>query len=144
VDWLALLMDDQLTSESLIIALVPGGVSLLLEEGLDDADITRLGLDLIEAAGGRPWYISLRLIGVIKDNWGVLGAEILLRGVDATRLSLSAWLDVALLLTIRNMDPKDITMFTAQLEMVPPEEIQAGVEPQEMEMSRDQFLSMMG
>ena len=113
-----------------------------MDEELETEQLLELSLDIIEAASGRRWWIALRLIGVMMANWHVLGAEMLLRGVDATRLSLSGWLDVALLLAIRNMEPKDVTMFTSQLELPPPEERVEIME--DMEMPRDQFLSIMG
>lgn len=136
-------MDDAVTNEDVVISLFPGGVSLLMELEPDPEELTQLCLDLVEAAGGRPWFISVRLIGVMKANWNVLGAEMLLRGVDATQLSLSGWLDVALLITLRNMDPKDVTMFTMKLELPPTGGVSTQEEPAELEMSRDQFLSMM-
>jgi hypothetical protein len=74
---------------------------------------------------------------VAKDNWNILSGEML--KVDATRMSLSGWLDVCLLAILNNMDPKDTTMFTMRLE-APPEE--ADAKPEEIEMSADSFLNM--
>jgi hypothetical protein len=71
----------------------------------------------------------------------VVGGELALKGVDATQLSLSSWLDVLLLILLRNMDQKDIPMFTMRLE-VPPEGFQA--EAQEPTMSAQEFMAMAG
>ena len=139
-DWLHLLMDtEQLSADRLVVDLVTDGVHIVMDESISSEEIVDLGLDLLEAAGGRPWYIIMRLVHVLRENWNVLGADMLKDGLDPTRVSLSGFLDVTLLQTLRSMDSKDITMFLMQLEMPP-----LGVEiPEEdMEMTREQFLSL--
>lgn len=138
-DWLRVLMDvEYLSSENLILELIPQGADLLLDEGITDEEVITLGLEMLELAGGRPWYISVRLIAMLQANWNVLGAE-LLRHHDPSAMSLSGFLDVALLQALRTMEENQVSMFVAQLEMPPP-----GVEipEEEMEMTREQFLSL--
>lgn len=142
VDWLTVLMTEDLDLERLVLDLCPGGHELLFDETLDSLDgLYEVLLDVIEQVSGRKWWIALRLIGVIRTNWNVLGAEMFYRHIDPTQLSLSGWLDAMLVLTIKAMDPKDVSMFTSRLELPPPGET---IPEEEMEMSADQFLSMAG
>jgi hypothetical protein len=141
VDWLSVLMADELDLEHVVLELCPGGYALLFEEDLDLDGLYQVLLDVIEQVSGRKWWIALRFIGVIRANWNVLGAEMFYRHIDPTALSLSGWLDAMLVLTIKAMDPKDVAMFTSRLEDPPPGE---EVAPEEMEMSAEQFLSMAG
>ena len=94
-------------------------------------------LEVISTASGRPWWVTMRLIGVARESWHILSGEML--KVDATRMSLSGWLDVLLLVIISSMDPKDTTMFSMRLEAPPPE---VETKPEEMEMSANSFLNM--
>jgi len=141
VDWLSVLMAEDLDLERMVLELCPGGHVLLFEESLELDGLYEVLLDVIEQVSGRKWWIALRFIGVIRANWNVLGAEMFYRGIDPTRLSLSGWLDAMLVLTLKAMDPKDVTMFVSRLEVSPPGE---EIAPEEMEMSADQFLSMAG
>jgi hypothetical protein len=139
-EWLAVLMAEDCAIEDVFLEFVPDGATLLLDAGLG-FELDDVAKEIITTVSGRPWYVSLRLIQVMRGSWNILGATMLLRGVDATRMSLSGWLDVALLLLFQHLDPKDVAMVTAQLEMPPTgEEVPA----EEMEMSREEFLSLMG
>ena len=140
-DWLTVLMAENLDPDQILLDLCPTGYALLFDENVDQEELYLAVLDVVEQVSGRKWWIALRLIGVVRSNWNVLGAEMFYRHIDPTVLSLSAWLDVMLVLTIRAMDPKDVAMFTSRLEIPP-----AGIEsdPADMEMSADQFLSMAG
>lgn len=140
-DWLATLMVADLDPDQVILDLCPGGHALLLDDSVDPDDLYASLLDVIEQVSGRRWWIALRLIGVIRTNWNVLGAEMFYRHIDPTVLSLSAWLDVMLVITIKAMDPKDVALFTSRLEVPPPGE---EIELESMEMSAEQFLSMAG
>lgn len=141
VEWLSVLMAENLDQDQILLELCPQGYELLLDEELDPEELTRALLDVIEQVSGRKWWIALRLIWVVRANWNVLGAEMFYRHIDPTALSLSAWLDVMLVLTIKAMEPKDVSMFTSKLELPPPGET---IAEEEMVMSADQFLSMAG
>lgn len=136
--WLRVLMREDATAEDVFLELVPEGVRLLLE---DDGswDAGELAEQVIELASGRRWYIAMRLINVVRSNWNVIGATMLMKGVDAQQLSLSGWLDVALLVVLQHMEQKDVTMFVSQLE-IPPE----GEAPpeEEMVMTHEAFMAM--
>jgi hypothetical protein len=87
--------------------------------------------------------VTIRLITVAQQNWDTVGAEMMIKGVNADTMSLAGWLDVFLLVLLRMMDPKETTMFTMKLEMVPPEFIHQ-VPEESLEISADAFLSMAG
>ncbi len=143
VDWLAVLMDPQPDLERLLIELCPEGMDLLFNPTVEPDDLYRSLLDVIETVASRRWWIALRLIGVVRINWNTLGVELMEAGIDADRLSLSAWLDASLAITLRCMDPKETTLFVSRLEMPPPSEMEAEQERvEDMEMSVEQFLSM--
>lgn len=141
-DWLSALMADPLDLNDLLYNLAPDLADAiddaLLSDALDFDDYLNLALDLVTTASGRPWFKALRLIGTVRENWDVVGAELELRGVDAARVSLGAWLDIALITVLKMMNEKDVPMFTLKLEAPAP-----GEEPAQMEMSADDFQALM-
>ncbi len=137
-DWLNTLM-QQWTPDDLLLDLLPDGIQVVLK--MEPEDVEPLVLELIEEASGRDWWVALRLLGAIKGGWNVLGPEMILQGVDPQRLSLAGWLDAMTLLMLRAMNKDDHAMFLAQVEL-PPAEVREEV-AEEMEMSRDQFMSLM-
>lgn len=144
VDWLQVLMAEEMD----LADIFPGWLSESEQDLINDAlfdgavDMDQLYETCLEAltiVSGRPWWVTLRLVSTARASWQVLGAEMLLKGVDAGALSLSGWLDVLLLLVMRNIDPKEAMMFTLKLEQPPPGVEVAAPEP---EMSASAFLSM--
>ena len=144
-DWLIVLMVENVDLDNIF----PGFLSPEDEDVVDDLLMTGqlnveeyedILLSVIETVSARNWWVAFRLIEMARTSWDVLGAEMALRAVDATKISLSAWLDVLLLLTLRNMDPDKVQMFTMKLE-APPPEAEADAEPQ---MSVSDFMSMAG
>jgi hypothetical protein len=143
-EWLTVLMVEDLDLADILPGMVEDPVAvedLILDGklGLDELEEAILGI--LEVVSARPWWVALRLVEMARTSWDVLGAELLLRGVDATKVSLAAWLDMALLVALRSMDPKDIQMFTSKLESPPPS---AKVEEADMEISASQFMTMAG
>ena len=102
--------------------------------------IRRAALDVISSVTGRPWWFSMRLIKTVAASWEVIGGEIAMRGVDAERLSISAWLDASFLICLRSLESNKITMFVSQLEIAPPEE--AAGQEENMFMSADTFMAL--
>lgn len=139
-DWLAVLMADPFDPDDLILELVDDGRELLFIETMTADDLEHICFDIIATVSARPWWIAMRLVAMARGNWSVLGAELILKGIDPQRVSLAAWLDALLLITLRTMDSKDVTMFTMRLEEPPPEE--AASVADELEMSAEAFLSM--
>lgn len=142
VDWLAILMAENPDLDNIFPGLLDQEEQDIVTEAMLDGHLEEtfsVCLDIITAVSGRPWYIAMRLIDVARNSWQVLGAEMLLKGVDAERLSLSGWLDILLLTIMNNIDPKEATMFTMRLE-APPADIE--VEQPEPEMTASSFMSM--
>lgn len=125
--------------DALISDLLPDIEDLVFDLGLPIDDLYQLGLDIISCASARDWWVALRLVSIARQAWDSLGPELLFK-VNSNEISLAAWLDAVLILALRGMDPKDITMFTMRLEAVP-----AGItaEEAEPEMTQDTFLSLM-
>lgn len=138
-DWLAVLMVEDFSMDEFIMLILPEADDLLYETGLPLDELYEACTDLISTVSARPWWVTMRLINLARESWEVLGAELILKHVDAATLSLSAWLDALLVVTIRALDPKDVTMFTMRLEAVPETEAEEGVEP---EMSAEAFLAL--
>lgn len=144
-DWLAALMSEAFSLDDLFPGLLDDEdhdrATVAIMDNFHEMDqFSKLTLDIVELASGRSWWVALRLIGAAVGSWDVIGAELILKQVDPERLSLAAWLDAALLVMLRNMEDKDITMFLLKLEAPPPE---AQEEAEEMTMSREAFTSMM-
>jgi len=139
-DWLAVLMADPFDPDDVILSLVKDGRELLFTESVAADDLEHVCLDVISTVSARPWWVTLRLVTLARSSWSILGAELTLKGVRADQVPLAAWLDALLLLALRTMDSKDVTMFTLKLEEPPPEEIESVAG--EMEMSADNFLSL--
>lgn len=144
-DWLSVLLPEDFQLDDVFPGLLDEetedwvGEQLLLGH-LDGEEFQEIVLAVIETASARKWWVALRLVDVARRQWDILGPE-LLRYIDADKASLSAWLDVLLVTILRNMDPKDITMFTMRLEAPPDTE---DVEPEEMEMDRSAFMALGG
>lgn len=145
VDWLVVLMAPETQLDDLFPGLLsPEDTDWVEEQILDGKlrlpEFQELVQRVIEMASARKWWVTLRLTDLARRSWDVVGSEMLLRGVDATHISLSAWLDVLLVTVLKNMDSKDIAMFTMRLEAPPEQEQQV----EEMEMSRSAFMALGG
>lgn len=136
--WLTTLMQDW-SPDDVLIDLMPDGAKVALL--LDSEDVEPLVMQILEEVSGRDWWVAIRLVGVIQDQWQILGAEMVLQGVDPERLSLAAWLDTMTLVLMRLLPKDSQAMFVSQIEL-PPVAIRAEI-IEEMEMGRDQFMSLM-
>lgn len=141
-DWLGYLMQPVPDVDGLILDFFDEAEGLLYAGKVQVEDLYDLVLDLISMVCGRPWWVALRQIGVARSSWHVLGPKLLER-VDLERISIAAFLDVLMTVTLESMDPKDVAMFVLKLEAVPAELAQGQPAPIEsMEMDRGAFLSM--
>lgn len=142
--WLTVLMVEEIEAMEVLDALMPFEDTeelrdLLWDDKFTLSDLHDLLLEIVSAVTGRPWWIVFKLVVAMRQHWDFLGAELALQGVRADTISIAAWLDVALLTILRNIEPEKATMFTSQLEMPPPG---VTVEPEAMEISANQFMSM--
>lgn len=147
-DWIPAIIDMMDDTLGLLMGLLSEDdqerlTDLMFTGVLDVEDLFTLCTDVLTTVGARPWWVTVRLILVAQQNWDTIGAEMMLKGVNASTMSLAGWLDVFLLVLLRMMEPKETTMFTMKLEMVPPQFVDQ-VPEEAMEMSTDAFLSMAG
>ena len=143
-EWLELFMDNEIEAPEILETLLASEDAERLRDLMWDdrfalTDLGDLLLEVISAVTGRPWWVALKLVATVRTQWDFLGAELVLQGVRADTISIAAWLDVALLTILRNIDPEKATMFTSQLEMPPPG---VTIEPEAMEISAEHFMSM--
>jgi hypothetical protein len=143
VEWLSVLMQEEPDLDQVLMDMCPRGLELLFRDTVEPEVLYRGVLELIEVVAARRWWITLRLISVVRANWHVLGPEMITSGVDPQVLSLAAWLDAMTVLVIQAMDPKEVGLFVSRLELPPPSEVAAEMDRvEEFTMSREQFLSM--
>ncbi len=143
-DWLAVLMVEDLDPDEILPGLLePEDAErmeeLILTEGIDLNIVYESYLDIIERVSARHWWVALRLIWIARDQWHILGPDLISKGVDATQLSLAAWLDCLTVTILQNMKREQVTMFTMQLEAPPVGEQSA---EEEMTMSADAFMAL--
>jgi hypothetical protein len=145
-DWLAVLMADPLDLFDVIPGLCGEDLEHELSLGLlsgtyELKQVRRAALDTISAVTGRPWWFAMRLIKTAIASWEVVGGEVAMRGVDATKMSVSAWLDAVYYICLRGLESSKAQMFMSQLEVPPPEEMPE--DPVEtMEVSADEFFRL--
>lgn len=144
VDWLAYLLQATPDLDGLLSNLLPEIEDALYDDLMPEQDLYLLVLDIISTVSAHPWWVTLRLVNVAHQNWDSIGPELMFNGVDPTVISLAAWVDATLLIMLRSMDPKKITMFVMQLE-IPPKDLQLTEDSSELpqfETNRNVFLSM--
>lgn len=112
----------------------------VIEDRILGDEVTQVAKEILATVAARPWWVAVRLIRVSVESWDYLGGEVAMRGIDASRLSLSAWLDAVFHIMLRSMDNKEHTKFLLALEAPPEEEKGNVVEP---EIGADEFMSMM-
>lgn len=136
-DWLAVLMQPELSLDDLL-DVIPGADEVMAQVNLDADGWTQVCLDMIETVSSRSWWITMRLIYITMNSWDALGS-LMLRRVDAEKVSLAAWLTVLTAALVEVLDPKDAMMALARIEAPPPE---ARDEVEVPEMSANQWLAM--
>lgn len=111
----------------------------------DGEELATVERAALEVAAGRPWWEADRLIRNLMEpgNRAVLYGELMLRGLDLQRLSLSAALDAiyALIRRLISHDEAALARFDAGLSAIP-----AGVKAEELEeqtTTEEEFAAMM-
>lgn len=113
VDWLAILLDEQVSLFAITGLLEPDANEDIELHILNDAysyeEWEELVWELVAIAAGRPWWTTLYLIGNAKSatNVDMVKGELALHGVDATRISLSSWLDAVYRIFTQHMTQED-------------------------------------
>lgn len=132
-------MSERFEFDDLFIDLVPDGAQLLLEDWIQPEEMQEVGLAILEEVSARRWWVAMRLMGAVMDNWDVMGPEATFHNVDADKLSLSAWLDAMLVLLMQRIQNDQQPMFVARLELPPPGE---ELPVEDFEISAEQFMAM--
>lgn len=96
---------------------------------------------VLSAASGRPWWLTLRILAVAKLNWELVGGELALAGMRADLVPFGAWLDAVYLLIMRNVEPKRARIVEEQLKRPPFEERQADFDE---EREAEAFMAALG
>lgn len=92
----------------------------LVSGGIEYGDIEAAAITAMEAAGARPWWEILRLVGWAAQPGGDLYGHLLLAGVDPARTTLAAWCSALYAMLTRNADEKTRNQLDFDLK-VPPE-----------------------
>ena len=125
VDWLTILLDEQVSLFAVTALLEPDANEDIEEHMLCGRygrdDLEELTWELVAIAAGRPWWTTLYLIGNVKhvSNVDQVKGELALHGVDATRISLSSWLDAVYRIFTQHMKPEDRQKFDLLLARPP-------------------------
>lgn len=143
-DWLQILMDPELQPDDIMPGLLNDSDNSFVEDLLHSGALSweesqLLALEIVGQVAGRPWWVALRLIGTMRASWDALGGDMVMKA-DASRLTLSGWLDAAFLLIVRAIEDSKRTMWLMKLEMPPAGHESEAKEP---EMSTDAFLALM-
>lgn len=126
--WLRILLAEELDPEEIFPGLCgPDTIvevnQLIVNEAITMAEMQEAMFDVIEAASGRKWWITLRLCRTLRDTWDRVGGELAANGVTPFGVSLSYWLDGAYATVLRLLiesDPKNAGRFAQQLTSPPP------------------------
>lgn len=144
--WLTYLLTSEPDLDALVNDLMPELEEYYFENDLSYNAMFLQVLDILSSVSARSWWIAFRLISVATNSWHVIGPRLMTSGIDATQISLAAWLDAVLLITMENMEPKHATMFTLQLEAPLPKEVMRAlgteIEQEEITMDRSAFMAM--
>lgn len=84
-----------------------------------DDDLSRAALEVISAAGDRPWWVTVRVLACAGTCWDRIGGTLVREGVDARRITLAAWMDAIWMIMKTYVDPKKLAAWTHQVEEAP-------------------------
>lgn len=109
--WLRILLQEPVPLFEIIPGLLePDAVDdiqdLIIDGGFSRIDLEELIWDIVGIVGGRPWWTCLYLLGNAKhaSHVQIVKGALALHGVDATRISLSAWFDAVYMIFAEKMD----------------------------------------
>lgn len=119
VGWVVPIVDDDW------IGIVPGLVEgSLIDDSLSSGEISyndclRAARDAVGVASGLSWWSAVRLVKSALDSPEITG-ELVLRGVDAQRISLGAFVQATYRLFVRDTDKKARTRVDNSVKAPPP------------------------
>lgn len=125
VNWLEILLDEQVSLFGITGLLEPDANEdieyHIIQGNYSREEWEELTWDLVSIASGRPWWTALYLLGNAKHvgNVDTVKGNLALHGVDATRISLSAWLDAVYRIFTQHMSSEDRQKFDLLLARPP-------------------------
>lgn len=124
VDWLKILLDEQVISQRILPGMLPEEEQdaldrLMAYEGLPEQEVANAALDVLTVASGRAWWTAVRICATARASWDRVGGALWASGVLPAQLSLSAWIDAAFWHMLNMVDPAKVSEFSMQM-TVPP------------------------
>lgn len=126
--WLEVLLADDLDVERLFPGLCGWDVVaevnfLLAEQAFTVEQLSDAVCDVITAASGRNWWITLRLCRFLRVHWDRVGGELAASGINPDGMPLGRWLDAAygaLLRVLQASNPEQLGELSTKLTQPPP------------------------
>lgn len=125
IDWLTILLDEEVSIFAITGLLEPEANEHIEQHVLagryQREDWEELVWELVAIAAGRPWWTTLYLIGNAKhvNNVEIVKGQLALNAVDATKISLSSWLDAIYYIFTQHMKTEDRQKFDLLLARPP-------------------------
>jgi hypothetical protein len=121
-DWLRLLWAEPFDMEQIFPGLAMESWEIdeaVLEGTLSYDEPLQIGLEVLEIASGYRWWFLLRVASSAKAAWMQLGGMLVSTGVDASRISLGAWVSAAMATWLQNMPADKAGLLIDQLMAAP-------------------------
>lgn len=126
--WLEILLPDQVSLWSILPGFLDEAdadeyiTELMIAGDLDRDEYEELVWEVVGIAAGREWWTTLHLLGNAKAeaHAPLVRGTLALQGVDATRISLAAFLDAIYMIFIQNMTEANRQRFDMMLDLAPP------------------------
>lgn len=124
--WLEALLQDRVRLTDIIPGMLEPDAEDAVTEALIDGTLTREELEnlvweVVAIASGREWWSTLMLIGNAKHPQYVdhIRGQLALHRIDATKMSLAAWVDAIYAIFTQNMGAEDRQKFQTMLARPP-------------------------
>lgn len=112
----------------------------LLEGTITSGDCIKAAKEAIALSSGMLWWSALRLVASARQSLQVNG-ELVLSGIDPTKISLGAYCAAVYAILVRNADDKQIKKVNSQIEATP--EGVSAMERYDPDVAADQFDAFM-
>lgn len=120
--WLWILLEPSVS----LFAIIPGLLEpnakdhiegLIIDGAYSHEDLEDLAWELVSIAAGRPWWTVLYLLVNAKHpaNLEAIQGQLALHGVDASRISLAAWLSAVYTIFVQHMKTEERQRFDLML-----------------------------
>lgn len=124
-EWLAILLQEELDLSEIIPGMLAEDdaselADAVWRDGVADAEIEEVCLEIITEVSGRDWWWALHLLWSATGAWLVVYGRMISQGIDPTRIPLGAFLDAMYLVCVQNMDKDQRSEFDRMLEKPPP------------------------